>query len=129
MLVTFAIETKVKWKSEVKVTISTNSLQPHELYSPWNSPGQNTRVGSLSLLQEIFLIQKSNPGLPYCRQFFTSWAQGKPKNTWVGTYPFSSGSSWNQTKVSCILGRFITTWAMREALRPNCFLLKSGICK
>ena len=23
--------------------------------SPWNSPGQNTRVGSLSLLQGIFL--------------------------------------------------------------------------
>ena len=29
----------------------SNSLQPHGLYSPWNSPGQNTGVGSLSLLQ------------------------------------------------------------------------------
>ena len=27
----------------------SDSLQPPELYSPWNSPGQNTRVGSLSL--------------------------------------------------------------------------------
>ena len=27
------------------------SLQPHGLNSPWNSPGQNTGVGSLSLLQ------------------------------------------------------------------------------
>ena len=27
-----------------------NSLQPNGLYSPWNSPGQNTGVGSLSLL-------------------------------------------------------------------------------
>ena len=26
-------------------------LRPHGLYSPWNSPGQNTEVGSLSLLQ------------------------------------------------------------------------------
>ena len=26
----------------------SNSLQPHGLYSPWNSPGQNTEVGSLS---------------------------------------------------------------------------------
>ena len=26
-------------------------LQPHGLYSPWNSPGQNTGVGSYSLLQ------------------------------------------------------------------------------
>ena len=30
------------------------SLCPHGLYSPWNSPGQNTGVGSLSLLQGIF---------------------------------------------------------------------------
>ena len=29
----------------------SDSLQPHGLYSPWNSPGQNTGVGSLSLLQ------------------------------------------------------------------------------
>ena len=27
-----------------------DSLQLHELYSPWNFPGQNTGVGSLSLL-------------------------------------------------------------------------------
>ena len=33
-------------------------------YSPWNSPGQNTGVGSLSLLQGIFPTQGSNPGLP-----------------------------------------------------------------
>ena len=36
--------------------------------SPWNSPGQNTGVGSLSLLQGIFPTQGSNPGLPHCRQ-------------------------------------------------------------
>ena len=37
------------------------------LYSPWNTPGQNTGVGSLSLLQVIFPTQGWNPGLPYCR--------------------------------------------------------------
>jgi len=36
--------------------------------SPWNSPGQNTGVGSCSLLQRIFPTQGSNPGLPHCRQ-------------------------------------------------------------
>ena len=30
-------------------------------------PGQNTGVGSLSLLQQIFLTQKSNRGLLHCR--------------------------------------------------------------
>ena len=53
-----------------------DSLWPHGLYSPWNSPGQNTGVGSLSLLQGIFPIQGLNPGVPHCRQFLwfsTSW--------------------------------------------------------
>ena len=35
-------------------SVMSESLQPHGLYSPWNSPGQNTVVGSLSLLQGIF---------------------------------------------------------------------------
>ena len=35
---------------------------------PWNSPGQNTGVDSLSVLQGIFSTQGSNPGLPHCRQ-------------------------------------------------------------
>ena len=39
-----------------------------DLYSPWNSPGQDTGVGSLSLLQEIIPTQGSNPALPHCRQ-------------------------------------------------------------
>ena len=33
---------------------------------PWNSPGQNTGVGSPSLLQGIFPTQGSNPGLSHC---------------------------------------------------------------
>ena len=45
-----------------------DSLGSYGLYSPWNSPGQNTGVGSLSLLQGIFLTQGLNPSLPHCRQ-------------------------------------------------------------
>ena len=41
---------------------------PARLFCPWNSPGKNTRVGSHSLLQGIFLTQGLNPGLLYCRQ-------------------------------------------------------------
>ena len=44
-----------------------NSLGPHGLYSPWNSPGYNTGVSSLSLLQGIFPTQGSNPSLPHYR--------------------------------------------------------------
>ena len=61
---------KTKKLLEVKssCSVASNSLQPHGLYSPWNSPGQNTGVGSLSLLQGIFPTQGSNPGLPHCRR-------------------------------------------------------------
>ena len=48
--------------------VVSDSLQPHGLYSPCNSPGQNTRVSSHSLLQGIFPTQESNPVLLHCRQ-------------------------------------------------------------
>ena len=52
---------------KVKVTLSCPTLQPHGLFNPWNSPGQNTGVGSLSLLQGIFPTQELNRGLRHCR--------------------------------------------------------------
>ena len=56
------------WKKSESHSVVSDSLRPHGLYSPWNSPGQNTGVGSLSLLQGIFPTQGSNPGLLHCRQ-------------------------------------------------------------
>ena len=102
-------------------SVVSNSLRPRGLYSPWTSPGQNTGVGILSLLQRIFPTQGSNPGLPYCRQILYQLShKGSPRILeWV-IYPFSSGSSWprNQTGVSCIAGRFFNNWAMREVYSP-----------
>ena len=49
-------------------SIISDSLRPHGLYSPWNSPGQNTGMGGLSLLQGILPTQGSNPGLPHGRR-------------------------------------------------------------
>ena len=54
--------------SELKVAQSCLTLCNPLDYSPQNSPGQNTGVDSLSLLQEIFPTQGSNPGLLHCRQ-------------------------------------------------------------
>ena len=56
------------WGESESRSVISNSLQPHGLYSPWKSPGQNTGVGSLPLLQGIFPTQGSNPSLPHCRQ-------------------------------------------------------------
>ena len=66
------------WVSEVTESRSvvSNSLWPHGLYSPWNSLGQNTGVGSLSLLQRIFPTQGLNFTQVSCIAggFFTNWA-------------------------------------------------------
>ena len=48
-------------------SVVSDSLWPHGL-CPWNSPGQNTGVGSRSIHQGIFPSLGSNPGLPHCRQ-------------------------------------------------------------
>ena len=89
-----------KWIRESHSVVS-NSLWPHELYSPWNSPGQNTGV---------------NPGLPHCRQILYQLShKGRPRIwEWVA-YPVCRGSSQpkNQTRVSCIAGKFFTNWAMK----------------
>ena len=45
-------------------SVVSNSLQLHGLYSPWNSPGQNTGVDSRSLLQGIFPTPGIKPRTP-----------------------------------------------------------------
>ena len=45
-----------------------HGLQPTRLLCPWDSPGKSTGVSCQSLLQGIFPNQRSNPGLPRCRQ-------------------------------------------------------------
>ena len=65
-------------ESESHSVVST-SLRPHGPYSPWNSPGQDTGVGSLSLLQGIFPTQGWNPSLPHCRWILYQLShQGSP---------------------------------------------------
>ena len=64
-------------------SVMSSSLWPHGLYSPWNSPGQNTGMGSLSLLQGIFPTQGSNPGLPHGRQILYQLSyEGSPCKHW-----------------------------------------------
>ena len=102
----------------MKVKVAQLCLRPHGLYSPWNSPDQDTRVVSLSLLQGVFPTQRSNLGLTHCRKILYQLShKGSPRILeWVA-YPFSSRSSWrrNWTSVSCIADRSLTNWAMGEA--------------
>ena len=75
-------------------SVASDALQPHGLYIPWNFPGQNSEVGSLSLLHGIFPTQGLNPGAPHCREVLYQLShKGSPRILeWV-VYPFSSGSS------------------------------------
>ena len=62
-------------------------------YSPWNSPGQNPGVGSLSLSRG-----SPNPGIEPRSPVLHSYSlpaepQGKSKNAGWVAYPFSRGSS------------------------------------
>ena len=108
---------KVMFQMKVKVSQLCPTLQPYGLHSSWNSPGQNTGVGSLSLLQGIFPTQGLNPGLLNFRQILYQLShQGSPRILEWLAYLFPSGSSQprNQTWVSCIAGVFFTSWAIRE---------------
>ena len=109
-----------KWEWEWKSLSLVRVFATPWLYSSWNSPGQNTGMGSLFLLQGIFPTQGLNSGLPHCRQILYQLRhKGSPRILeWVA-YPSSRGSSWprNWTGVSCIADRFFTNWAIREAPR------------
>ena len=88
----------------------SDSLRSHGQYSPWNSPGQNTGVDSLSLLWGIFPNQGSNPGLLHCRQIL--YQSGKELTcdagdirdvgliSWAGRSP--GGGNDNPFQYSCL---------------------------
>ena len=57
-----------KWSRSVVSEFATPWTEPTRLLHPWDFPGKSTGVGCHFLLQEIFLTQGLNPGLPHCRQ-------------------------------------------------------------
>ena len=64
----------------------SDSLPPHGLYSPWNSPGQNTGLGSHFLLQGNLPNPGIKPRSPELQEeSLPTEPQGKPKNTRVGS--------------------------------------------
>ena len=107
---------EMKWSESCLVM--SNSLWPHGLYRTWNSPGQNTRVSSLSLLQGIFPTQGSNPGLLHCGRILDQLShKGSPRILECVAYPFVSRSFQprDRSGVSCIAGGFFTNWTIKEA--------------
>ena len=75
-----------KWKS-----LSPVPLWPHGLYSPWNSLGHNTGVGSLSLLQGSSQPRNRSQVSTLQVDSLPVEPQGKPKNTGVDSLPILQG--------------------------------------
>ena len=99
-------------------SVVSNSLRLHGLHSPWDSPGQNTGVGSFFPSPGHLPNPGIKPKSPVLQaDSLSTEPQEKTENMeWVA-YPFSRESSWprNQTGVACIAGRFFTNGAIREA--------------
>ena len=70
-------------------SVVSDSLWPHGLYSPWNSPGQNSGVGSLSLLQGIFPTQGSNPGRLHCRWILYQLSHKETLSMWFSWWYYT----------------------------------------
>ena len=68
------------WKWKWKLLSCVWLFATPRTIQPWNSPGQDTGVDNLSLLQGILPTQGSNPGLPHCR-----WILYQLSHTWHQT--------------------------------------------
>ena len=74
--------------SVMSVSLQPHGLQLARLLCLWDSPCKNTGVGCHALLQGIFLMQGSNPGLPHCRRILYQMShQGSPG---LGIRPYYS---------------------------------------
>ena len=75
-------------------SIVSDSLLLDGLYSPWNSPGQSTRVGTCFLFQGNLPNPGIKPRSPTLQaDSLPAEPQGKPKNTEVGSLSLFQGSS------------------------------------
>ena len=95
--------------------------------SPWNSPGQNTGVGSLSLVQRI-PTPGSNPGLPHFRQIpYQLSHKGSPSHrteVFISQNPKTlKASLWTGVTLLSPTGAVRSTWEALLVLwveRPHC---------
>ena len=108
----FMNQTTLESESE-SCSVESNFLGLPGLYIPWNSPGKNTGVGSLSLLQGIFLTQGSNSGLWHCRDSVPATGVSSL------SLPGRSSRPRNRTLVSYIAGDSLPTELQGKPHKPS----------
>ena len=91
---------------------------PWTIYSPWDSPGQNTGMGSLSLLQGIFPTQGLSPGLPHCRRILYQLSyQGSPKA--AGRWRIDASELWCWRRLLRVPWTARSNWSILEEMSPE----------
>ena len=105
----------MSFKSESEShSVMSDSLRAHGLYSPWNSPGQSTGVGSCSFLQGIFpnrWDQTQSPALQ--ADSLPAEPQGKPRvfiSRHISEVKWLSLSKLFQNAFLSCFGIFIISW-------------------
>ena len=109
--------------------------------SSWNSPGQNTGVGSLSLLQGIIPTQGLNSGLPHCRRILYQLSyQGSPKGKmFPPSFEPRTFCMWGERDNQYTICSINTYWMSTELnwqgescdskIKNNWFILRNKIIK
>jgi len=87
-----------------------HSLRPYGLYTPWNSLGQNTGMGSTSLLQGVFPTQGSNPCL-YNSLITELWAL---ESDCLDSNPVSTVWFWENYLNLCFLLHSPIKWGLKK---------------
>ena len=80
-------------------------LQPHELYNLWNSSGQNTGVGSLSMLYSVLKNSKSLFCTPEtnvifevnCTWIFQKWSTQGYTQGYINNELQNQDTAWHQS--------------------------------
>ena len=122
---TNCIHYTIQSESESRSCVS-NSLWPNGLYTPWNSPGQNTGMGSLSLLQHIVPPQGLSTGLLHWRLILCQLShKGSPRMLKWAAYPFPVETSQhrNRTRVSYIAKGLFPNWVISLKYTVSKFLI------
>ena len=115
----------------------SDSLRPHGLYNLWNSPGQNTVVGSLFFLQGVFPTQGLNPGVPHGRRILYQLShKGSPGILEAdlpnpGIKPESPAllvDSLPRSYYPVEVRRLLRISDIKEKMRPNVLCLGAQLC-
>ena len=111
-----------KWRSLSRVRLFASLWT---IYSTWNFSGQNTRVGSLSLLQGRTSQPRDRTQVSsIAGEFFASWAT-REKWKWSRSVVSTLTDPGIEPRSPALQADDVTVWATREAPQAHLFVQAS----